>query len=1096
MLYFYNVKKYGGIAALLLAFALPLHAQQSAQVKGSVVTDKGETLPGATIVVTTPSGRMVQNTSTNEKGIFVVSNLAADSSYDFSARYVGFAAEPIHHYLVRPGDKNALLIRMHATASNINDIVVVGYGTQKKVNLTGAVTQVGSEVLQDRPMSNIGTGLQGVIPNLNITFADGHPGATPKFNVRGYASVNNNSGTPLILIDGVPGNTAYLNPRDVESVSVLKDAASSAIYGARGAFGVVLITTKRSRQGKLRVNYGANFGIQRMTTSDDFITDGYDDITLVDQAFSRHNGTSYSGYNQDDYAALKARQTDKSLPAVTVQNRNGKDQYVYYASTDWWHWLFRDNLPSMEHSLDVSGGNEKVDYYVSGRYYQQKGMYSRNEDVFNNYNFRAKFNAHLTDWFTLSSNTQFAAQDYTYPGWGYNANYFNFSVHALAAYAPTNPDGTYSYRTYLNNYDIGNGIFADLQHGKTKGGTRNYDLQQTFGFDARLAKGLHLTGNYSYELTPYADYQRRTMIPWSIYPGVVQYLGYDQLNDNSHLDQHHSLNLFATYETGFNLHHFKAIGGYNVELQRYKTNTGMRQNLLSEDLNQLDLGTGTQQAGGNAAEWALLGYFGRINYDYNDKYLLEVDGRYDGSSRFPADRRFGFFPSVSAGWRVSEEPFFKRVKQVVSSLKVRGSYGSLGNQDPGGATSTALLYPYVPVLSSSLSNWINNGVQVQTLSSPAPISPNFTWEKSATIDGGIDAAFLQDRLQASMDVYSRKTSDMLIPGRTVPAVFGATAPTQNAGDLVTKGWDLSLSWEDGGKIASKAFRYNFGVVLSDYTAKITKFDNPNKLLSNHYVGEQLGEIWGFGVDGFFKDDADIANHQVNQAYVNKQIQSSPGEWGKLHPGDMKFVDQPDPVTGKPDGIINQGQNTLANHGDLKRIGNKLPRYSFGVRMGFSWNNFDISAMFQGIGKQNWYPGSEAGKFWGPYTRPYYSFIPKDFQSKIWTPEHPDSYLPLLRGYEALNSGGELYFANDKYLQNIAYVRLKNLTLGYNLPAGLVRRWKMQHLRVYATGSNLFTWTTLKTKYIDPEQVTPDAADQSGHEYPFFKSYTVGLNVTF
>lgn len=1062
-----------------------IRAQEGiSDVHGTVVSTKGTALPGVTVQAIEKTAGTKFNALTDANGDFVFKRFKVGSQYDFQFTMMGYEKGEYSGFTVKNNGKNVLLIRLNEKSIGLGDVVVVGYGTQKKVNLTGAVSQVGSETFADRPVSSPAQALQGAVPNLNINFGDGHPGSTGTFNIRGYASIQNTSGSPLILIDGAPGNIDMLNPQDIESLSVLKDAASSAIYGSRAAFGVILITTKKAKKGTLNVNYGASYSIQNMTTRTDFITDGFTQDSLVDAAFSRNVGNSYTGFNADDYAELKRRQTDKSLPSVVLQNRNGQEQYVYYGSTDWWHFLFRKSQPGMEHHFNMTGGNDKVDFMMSGRYYQQKGMYQTylRQDVYNAYNFRAKINAHVTDWLTIYGNTQFGANDYTWPGYG--ANLTGLYNHAMASYVPKNPDGTFTFRTNLNNY--GAYEYADLQHQKSHGGNKKYNLTNMVGFETRFRGGLSLAGNYSYELAPYSDYQRNTLIPWSVNPGIINTAGYDQYNENTYLDQHHSVNLFATYEKSIGKHNLKAVAGYNQELQKYKANMGMRTNLLSEDLNQIDLGTGAQQSGGNAREWALLGYFARVNYDYKSKYLLEVNGRYDGSSRFPKEKRFGFFPSVSGGWRISEEPFFEDAKNVLPELKLRASYGSLGNQDVGSGN----LYPYIPVMNSGLSKWIVGGNQTQYLSSPNPITPDFTWERSASLDGGIDGGFFRNKLQISYDWYRRTTTNMLIPGKTLPGVFGAPSPTQNAGDLVTKGFDLSVKWQDNGKLAGKPFTYNIGFVLSDYKAKITRFDNTQQLLNNFYKGQELGEIWGYSIDGYFKSEDEAKNWAVNQDYVDRdQRVTSPGEWSKLHAGDMKFID----LNG--DKVINDGKNTLSEHGDLRKIGNSLPRYSFGITAGFNWNNFDLSAFFQGIGKQHWYPDVEAAKFWGVYGRPYTSFLPKDFVSKVWSPENPDAYFPLLRGYAAY-PGGELAVKNDKYLQDLAYIRLKNLTIGYNLPATLVKRWKMQRLRVYFTGQNLFTFTKMDNKYIDPEQVGPYSSDIGGRNYPFFRQYTFGFDTTF
>ncbi|WP_221302019.1 SusC/RagA family TonB-linked outer membrane protein [Pedobacter cryoconitis] len=1055
--------------------------QEPGRLYGKIADEKGLPLPGATLKIA-ELGKSVQ---TDEKGNYKIS--APAGTYTIEASYISYENQQLKNIQLKAGETTTMDIKLSPAKNGLNEVVVVGYGTQKKVNLTGAVSQVDAKVFEDRPVAGIAQALQGAIPNLNITFGDGQPGSPGKFNVRGFASITNVSGSPLILIDGIPGDVNMINPHDVENVTVLKDAASAAIYGARAAFGVILITTKKAAEGKISVNYGSNFSLQKVTTKTDFITDGYTQMRLVDEAFSRNVGNSYSGYNADDYAQLKLRQTDKTLPSVVVQNRNGQDQYSYYGNTDWWNFLFKKDAPAMEHYINVTGGDKKVDFLLSGRYYQQKGLFQSylREDVYNAYNFRAKINAHLSKWLTVFSNTQFAATDYTYPGNGYKSDGPGFYNHAMAAYVPQNPDGTFTYRTNLNNY--GANEYANFQNKKSFGGTKNYDLTNTIGFNANIVPGLIFTGNYAYQLRPSSNFQRQAVIPWSINPGIIKYEGNDKYKEGTDMDQHHSVNLYATYEKKIKENNFKVTAGYNYELQKYKTNTALRFDLLSKDLNQIDLGTGAQQATGSASEWALLGYFGRINYDYKGKYLLELNGRYDGTSRFPEKSRFGFFPSISGGWRISEESFFEALKPAVSEFKLRASYGTLGNQDVG--TGSNNLYPYIPVMNSTLSKWVVNGNQTQTLSSPNPIVPDFTWEKSTSLNFGADMAFFNNRLQTSLDIYRRKTTDMLINGKTLPSVYGADSPKQNAGDLLTKGWDISVSWKDSGTLMGKPFGYNFGVVLSDYTAKITKFDNPNNLLSNFYVGQELGEIWGYSIDGYFKSDQEAQNWKINQDYVDGQRTGSPGEWSKLHAGDLKFKD----LNG--DGVINDGKNTLQDHGDLRKIGNSLPRYSFGINAGFNWSNFDLSVSLQGIGKQDWYPNTEAGMFWGTFGRPYSSFIPKDFESKLWSPENPDSYFPINRGYAAYD-GGELYYNNDKYLQNIAYLRLKNLTVGYNLPASIIKKWKIEKLRFFFTGQNMLTLTKLKTKYIDPEQLTPDGTDKGGRAYPFMKTYTLGLNVTF
>jgi TonB-linked SusC/RagA family outer membrane protein len=1067
-----------------------LQAQQTISAKGVVRNEKNVPIAGASVTAENTAANFKSVTQTDEQGVFTFSNLAPGGPYNFIITHLGYEAKEMKGYRSQ-SEPISLNVQLVSTSSQLGDVVVVGYGVQKKANLTGAVGQVDAKAIRDRPVSNASQALQGRVPGLNITFGDGHPGSGGTLNIRGYATINaGSSGAPLILVDGVPGNLNLINPRDIENISVLKDASAAAIYGARAAFGVVLVTTTTAKKGKTTVNYSNNFSWQTPTVRTDFMTDGYDVAMIMDEAFLRSTGNTYTRYTDKDYEELKKRQTDKSLPSVVVDNRNGKDMYIYYGHTDWWKTMFQDRTPSMQHSLSVSGSSEKVDYFLSGRFYRQKGMMRINQDEYNAFNFRSKINARLAPWITVYTNTQFSADKYTFPGWGYNSNFVSITVHALPSYLPVNPDGTATYRTELNNYTIGDGIYADLLYGKSKGENRNYNLTNTLGGIFKVAKGFEITANYTFELNPVTpganthEILRRTTAPWSIYPGVISYVGNDRFTEVLRLDQYHVINAYGTYEKNIKRHSFKAMAGYNQEYRKFKTLRGERTDLLSQDLNELDLGTGTHVAAGNSSEWALMGFFGRLNYDFDGKYLLEINGRYDGTSRFPEGKRFGFFPSVSAGWRVSNEHFFEPVKSVVSDLKIRGSYGSLGNQQ------TTSNYPATEVMGNGQSNWIIDGARTQFLSVPTPLSPSLTWEKTTSTNLGVDFGFFRNRLQGSIDLYRRVTKDMLTAGPTLNAVFGAGSPQQNAADLLTKGFEVSLNWRQNNKVAGKDLSWSVGIVLSDYVSEITKFANPTFRLNDHYVGKRVGEIWGYITDGYFATDEEAAKwpqDKVSQSVVYRQIRTSPGEWNRLRAGDMKFKD----LNG--DSIINNGLNTLGAPGDTRVIGNSLPRYSYGITGSASWNNFDLSFFFQGIGKQNWYPGNNADKFWGPYSRSYYSFTPNGFRDKIWSAENPNAYFPRLRSYEALNDGGTMRQPTDKYMQDLAYIRLKNLSIGYTLPAGIMRKLGFSNCRFYVTGENLLTFTKLETDYIDPEQAS---AETNGRVYPFMKSYAFGLDLSF
>jgi TonB-linked SusC/RagA family outer membrane protein len=751
----------------------------------------------------------------------------------------------------------------------------------------------------------------------------------------------------------------------------------------------------------------------------------------------------------------------------------------------------------MSHSLQFSGGTDKIDFLLSGRFYEKSGIMKFSRDKYSAYNLRGKVNAHINSWLTISNNLQFSTNTYNYPGAGstgdVNTAFTYLGVHMLPSYVPKNPDGTFTYRSQLNNYGIADGRNLQLQYGKDKSQTQEFIMTNTVSATIQPTKGLDIIGSYSYELNPYSNFHRSTETPWSIYPGQIDYLGTDLYTESASQDQYQVVNAYATYAKNFGSHDIKIMGGYNQEYKKYHTIAGQANDLLSQDLNALDLGTSGQQVGSNSVEWALQGYFGRINYSFKDKYLLELDGRYDGSSHFPSDSRWGFFPSISAGWRISQEGFFEPLKNAISELKIRGSYGSLGNQSLSTNLRSAN-YPYIPVMGAGLSNWLQNGDKSQYLRVGNPITPQLTWERTTSTNIGMDIGFLNNRLTATIDLYDRKTLDMLVAGKTLPAVFGAASPKQNAANLDTKGYDLSIQWQDRFSVNQKTFSYNVGLVLSNSESHITKFDNPSKLLGDSYVGQRIGDIWGYTVDGYFESDDAAKNYDVNQDYVNSRRRSSPGDGHNLQAGDLKFVD----LDGNK--IINNGKNTLADHGDLRILGNRLPRFPFGITAAGSWNGFSLSVFLQGVGRQDWYPGNETYLFWGVYGRPYYSFIPKDFPDKVWSPENPNAYFPKLRGYVAQSGNSELTVVNTKYLQNIGYVRLKNLTVGYDLPVSLLERWKINKVKIYLSGENIFTVTGLESKYVDPEQVSADASgdqgDNNARNYPFFKSYSCGLNVTF
>ena len=993
-----------------------------------------------------------------------------------------------------------LKIFMSEDASRVNEVVVVGYGTQKKVNLTGALTVIGEDMLKDRPVQSLANMLQGVAPGVNVFTSSGRPGNSASVNIRGVGSISS-TGAPLILVDGVEGDLAKVNPNDVATISVLKDASAAAIYGARAAFGVVLVTTKQGdKSGKTQVSYSGRFGKMTPTTSTDYETRGYYSVMLNDLFMKSYSGVNYSRYTEEDYQQLWDRRNDKTenpdRPWVVIDQRDGRDTYVYYGNTDWYHQLYRDNRPMMSHNINLSGGTEKVQYMLSGGYYKEDGLFRQGTDTYNRYNFRSKISFEINKWFTISNNTSYYNNKYNYPGVsGVNTAFSLDKVHALASFVPTNPDGSSVVSTSFTNYQIMDGLPAMLNYGKDTNTDINNNLSNMTELTYKPMKGLTLQSNFNYTFNNNRYQNRQVNVPYSKYPGETLTLNtgnfIDKLSESSQISNYYALNVFGTYEKKYKDNNFKLMLGYNWERKYLKDINVIGYDLLSETLNDIKLvgtdadGNVRYEGGGGQNEYAIMGSFVRFNYDYNSRYLAEISGRYDGTSRFKRGQRFQFFPSFSLGWRVSEEEFFAPVTDFITNFKVRFSYGSLGNQQVG-------YYDYLQTLTPSTLSYLFGGdTKSSYLNISDPVASNLTWETVESRNLGVDMTFLKNKLEFTGDLYQRDTKNMLYTGKVLPATYGATPPKENCADLRTKGYELSLNWKDSFRLFGKPLAYSLTATFSDYVSEITKIDNPDKSLSYWYEGQRLGEIWGYRIDGYFKSDEEAASYTVDQTSVNAIINSSAGAEKGVKAGDLKFRD----LDGNS--IISLSENRVGKSGDREIIGNDEPRYHYGFTAGASWSGIDFSVFFQGIGKQDWYPGANCMAFWGPYARPYATYIPKNFNEDIWSKENPNAYFPRPRGYVALQgTNRELTATNDKYLQDIGYLRLKNVTVGYSLPRTLTQKLLIDKIRLYFSGENLGTWTKLRSDYLDPEQCATGGSGSLARIYPWARTFTFGIDVTF
>jgi len=1052
-------------------------------VSGVIVDDNGSPLPG---VFVSEKGT-TNGVSTDISGRYAI-NVAPDATLVFSC----LGMKDVEQTAPKTGEK--LNVSMSSDTNYLDEVVVVGYGTQKKVNLTGAITAVESEALENRTAHSLSTMLQGSVPGLNVSTSSGNPGSTASLNIRGYTSINGSS--PLVLIDGVEGDINKINPLDVASISVIKDASSAAVYGARAAFGVILVTTKEgsSDKDKATVRYSGRWGVECPTTSTDWETTGYWSVYTLNTFWYESKGSNYVNYTAEDMRELLLRVNDKTenpdRPWVVI--KDGK--YKYYCNTDWWHEMYNDYHPVQQQSISISGGNKALKYYLSGQYNRQEGMVKARPDVYEKYNLRAKIDARINKYAHISNNTNYFNGVYDYPGLQDIQDSFSYgNRHAPACFPLQNPDGTWTYFVDALGYRVCNG-----RHWAYASQNLNLEKRTELANMTELTitpiPQLSIKANYSFRNVNNHNTKRRNLITYSQYPGEVITYNNGGAFDNymtENIAEYvlSSTNVYATYDDTFgNGHHLTAMVGSNFDTYHRKGVVAKGYDLITDQLSDLDListSTRTPEVSGGQTEWKVLGFFGRLNYDYKERYLFEVSARYDGSSRFNVGHKFGFFPSASAGWRISEEPFFKPLKSVINNLKLRVSYGALGNQNVDD-------YSYMRLVNFNKFGGYNfgDGVVARYTSLDDPVASNMTWETTKQTNIGLDLAMFGNKLEFTGEAYIRDVVGMLTDGMDLPAVYGAGVPQMNAADLRTKGYELSLGWRDSFKLAGKDFSYFIKGTASDYRANITHFENETKLLSTFYDGYELGQIWGFHVIGLFASDEEAQEYtsKVDQSYFNANLN---GGWKA---GDLKYEDR------DGDGVVGVGDNTLSNPGDRFYLGNQKARFHYGFSTGFSWMNFDLSVFFEGTGNHYWYPSNFNFDFWGPFSLGYPTFLEKNFLDKCWSVDNPNAYFPRPRSNVASNSGGELgRNHNDRYIQNIRYLRFKNLTFGYEIPEKIINHVGLEKVRIYFSGENLYYWSPLRkvTDHIDPESAFNRSDDAYNNAaYPWQKTFMFGIDITF
>lgn len=1027
--------------------------QENRQISGVVKDKNGETLIGASVLV---KGTTI-GTITDFDGKF---QLAVPNNYTvlvFSS--IGYESKEI-----RIGTQYFLDVTLEESTEILEEVVVVGYGSQKKVNLTGAVTQVDSKVFEARPVTSMATALQGAIPGVNISPSTGNPNEDISFNIRGTTSINGAS--PLVLVDGVEMDIKLVNPNDIESVSVLKDAASSAIYGVRAAYGVVLITTKKGKAGKLSVSYSGNFSFSKPTVMPEFVDNSYEHALFVNAGSAREDVALM--YDVDHLAAIKAYYDNPATAPLYYISEN--NQYKYAGYMDWQDMILRNVSPKQQHNVNISGGSGKTRFYTSIGHVREEGQIKINPNVFQRTNVRLNVEDNTYDWMKLGFKILYNTSTNDEPH-----NYKDSFWHQVVFSSPTRPYMWYGDPAYPQ-YDQYAGMYFDDQNpvslldlgGRNKLKTQEIVLSPSIDLNPIKNWNIHVDFSYIKLNTDKTSHRKKVdMINARFSPteGNTKDNSYEIVKGEK---EYYSFNAYTDYEFSLNdKHNFKAMIGYNQELTKYKSNTAKRVGLLLQDQPTLGLGSGAQTVDESGYEWALRGGFARINYNYDNRYLLEINGRYDGTSRFPKNDRFVFVPSFSAAWRLSEEKFMQFSRTLFDNIKIRGSYGKLGNQllsESGELwTGNDKYYPYIPFLThGNNKKYLFNGLGTDIITNPANLVPStLTWEKSATINGGIDLTLLSSRLDLSFDIYKRTTSDMLI-FQDFPDILGTKSPAVNEGELETRGWELSINWKDN---IGKDFSYEVGLSLFDSQAKITKYEGSKSTVDGYYVGKKIGEIWGYETEGIFQSEDEILNH-ADQSYINKI-------WT---PGDIKYKDLDESEK------IDLGANTPEDPGDRKVIGNTTPRYNYGINLRANYKDFFMSIFFQGVGKRDFWPTNQA---FFPLGTQYYN-TQKWHITDSWSEDNPNAYLPIPRARNTKN-----YQAQTRYLQDGSYVRLKNFTFGYNIPIKWLQKIKLSRAQVYFSGENLWEHSNVKGPY-DPEA----AAKKGEMVYPFQRNFSIGVDLTF
>ncbi len=1011
---------------------------QTQKISGTVKDDAGKPVQGVSVTVKNKPG----GTQTDENGLYTIS---AGKGAVVRFTNVGFEAQEI-----TVGNGTRYDIQLKSKSDSLNEVVVVGYGTQRKTSMTGAVSVVDKKFLENRPVTNAVDALQGAAPGLVITRTNGQPGKEGwNLNVRGFSSLNGLN-QPLVIIDGVEGDLIQLNPNDIETISVLKDAAAAAIYGAKSSGGVVIVTTKKG-SGRMTLTYNGLYTIKKPYSIPDRVP-AWRDAEM--RNIANHNAGQGDTYTPQQIGWLKSSDSNFIYNA-TPPTLNG-----FYYSVDPIAAVLRKSSPSQTHNISVTGGNSQTQYLFSLGYYDANGVFKMGPDSYKRINARLNLSTRFNNIFSLDSRVSFTDSKTNASSGSVNGDYgLLYNVYQLRAYYPTTFPGHPELYTNTTANILQNGGYNNINQPQFDG---------VFTLKAEnLVKGLTLRAVYSpHFIQLNNDIYAKTYTNWifdtngnpvaGTYGNNPNYINKSRISTFSH-----DIQGLADYDWSIgNDHHFHVLGGFQYQYYNYDSISAQTKALITGSVPSLNTGSNPlvpPVVADNIQDNAWVSFFGKFSYSFKDKYFAEATLRNDASSRLAPGNRSQTFPSLSLAWRISKENWFSQALPFFNEFKLRGSWGKLGNAQLGYPFQNN--YNYIAQLNNAPVAYPFNNLANPTLYQSALPSSSLGWETIATTNGGVDFSMLRNRLTASFDYFIRKNDNMLIVVNQ-PAVLGVTPSTSNGASMKTWGWETTIGWRD--RIGS--LNYWVSLNLSDNQNKITRYNGNivvQQGINKAITGYPVNAVFGYADEGYFATAADVSKHAFQDT--------------RTGPGDIMYKD----ING--DGKINGGSNTLADHGDLQYLGNTSPRYNFGFTLGAQWKGFDVSAFFQGVGKRAMYLYAYSIM---PYVQTWRSAwqINEDF----WTPGHQDARFPRL-----YTGGTQNTVVSSHWVQNAAYIRLKNLQVGYTLPQQVLSKVKIKAARIFFTGQDIWEKNKMWYKYYDAEN--PNNAD---FNYPLFRSYAVGLNVTF